>query len=85
MKKKILIPLLCFLNFVCSVAFAHDSLILSIFSYYKADKTIQEKCNVINDSIEARRSRFSKTLKNISYPEKILIISISIGQMKSSL
>ena len=63
MKKKILIPLLCFLNFVCHVAFVQDSLTLSIFRYYKTDKTIQEKYNVVYDSIEARRSRFSKSIK----------------------
>ena len=63
MKNKILIPVLFFLNFVCSVSFAQDSLTLSIFNYYKADKTIQEKYIILNDSIEARRSRFSMNLK----------------------
>jgi thiol-disulfide isomerase/thioredoxin len=63
MKKKILIRMLCFLNFICSVALAQDSLTLSVFNYYKADKVIQKKYNVVIDSIEARRSRFSKCLK----------------------
>jgi thiol-disulfide isomerase/thioredoxin len=63
MKKVILICLICILSLSCRITLGQDSLSISIFKYYKADKKNQERYKVIIDSIEARRSRLSKSLK----------------------
>ncbi len=70
MGKKIIFRLLCFLNIAGSAALAQDSLTLSVFNYYKADKVIQIKYRAIKDSIEARRLRFDKNLKEYKLSEK---------------